>query len=103
MHAMHLHNDHPLSKAMEQVSATALEQAMELHRSLSISDRDWHRLKADRHRRAAEQLSAALQLLLLQGANGDADVLALLDSAGRWLRREQRDPGCPRSSTNQAD
>ncbi|MEB3177052.1 MAG: DUF6439 family protein [Synechococcus sp.] len=87
---------------MEQVSTAALEQAQELHRSLSISDRDWHRLKADRHRRAAEQLSAALQLLLQQGASGDAAVLELLDSAGRWLRREQRDPGCPHATKPQA-
>ena len=87
---------------MEQVSTSALQHAQELHRSLSISDRDWHRLKADRHRRAAEQLSAALQLLLQQGADADGAVLELLDSAGRWLRREQRDPGCPRSSSPQA-
>ena len=86
---------------MEQVSTNALQHAQELHRSLSISDRDWHRLKADRHRRAAEQLSAALQLLLQQGADADGAVLELL-SAGRWLRREQRDPGCPRSSSTQA-
>ena len=43
-----------------------------------------------------------LQLLLQQGAEADEAVLELLDSAGRWLRREQRDPGCPRSSTKQA-
>ena len=82
---------------MEQASATVQQLARDLHNALSIGDRDWHRLKGDRHRRAAEQLAAALQQLLLQGPRGDEDVLDLLQSAQRWLRREQRDPGCPRS------
>ena len=80
---------------MEGLSEDQLHLAETLQRQLAISERDWHRLKTDRHRRAAEQLSAALLLLLRSGAQADGDVVALLESAKRWIKREQRDPGCP--------
>ena len=80
---------------MEGLSEDQLHLAETLQRQLAISERDWHRLKTDRHRRAAEQLSAALLLLLRSGAKADSDVVALLESAQRWIKREQRDPGCP--------
>jgi hypothetical protein len=80
---------------MEGLSEDQLHLAETLQRQLAISERDWHRLKSNRHRRAAEQLSAALLLLLRSGAQADGDVVALLESAQRWIKREQRDPGCP--------
>ena len=80
---------------MEGLSEDQLHLAETLQRQLAISERDWHRLKTDRHRRAAEQLSAALLLLLRSGVQADGDVVALLESAQRWIKREQRDPGCP--------
>ena len=80
---------------MEGLSEDQLHLAETLQRQLAISERDWHRLKTDRHRRAAEQLSAALLLLMRSGAQADGDVVALLESAQRWIKREQRDPGCP--------
>jgi len=80
---------------MEGLSEDQLHLAETLQRQLAISERDWHRLKTDRHRRAAEQLSAALLLMLRSGAQADGDVVALLESAQRWIKREQRDPGCP--------
>ena len=80
---------------MQGASEEQLQLAEALQRQLAINERDWHRLKGDRHRRAAEQLAAALLLLMRSGAKADADVLALVDSAQRWIRREQRDPGCP--------
>ena len=80
---------------MEGLNEDQLHLAETLQRQLAISERDWHRLKTDRHRRAAEQLSAALLLLLRSGAQADGDVVALLESAQRWIKREQRDPGCP--------
>ena len=76
-------NDHCPQRLMEQISASVQQLARELHGALSIGDRDWHRLKSDRHHRAAEQLAAALQILLLQGAEGDQAVLELLQSAER--------------------
>jgi hypothetical protein len=73
------------------------EAAKELHDLLKISDRDWHQLKTDPHRRASEQISAALIHALQANAPGDQAAVELLESALRWLKREQRDPGCPRS------
>ena len=80
---------------MEGLNDDQLQLAESLQRQLAISERDWHRLKSDRYRRAAEQLSAALLLLMRSGAQADGDVVALLESAQRWIKREQRDPGCP--------
>ena len=42
-------------------------QAVALQRQLALGDRDWHALKGQRSRRAAEQLAAALVLLLSGG------------------------------------
>ena len=72
----------------------AIEQALTLHQSLSISDREWHRLKADADRRGAELLAAALAQLLQNGRN--QDVEALTQQALGWIRGELKDPGCPR-------
>lgn len=80
----------------------ALEQAVALQRSLTIGDRDWHALKRQRSRRAAEQISAAL-VQLLSGddpasstTNGAREqAIALLEHSLGWLRAELSDPGCP--------
>ncbi len=80
----------------------ALEQAVALQRSLSIGDRDWHALKRQRPRRAAEQISAALVQLLAgddpasPASNGAREqAIALLEHSLGWLRAELSDPGCP--------
>jgi hypothetical protein len=80
----------------------ALELAQRLQRSLTIDDRQWHRLKTQRARRAAEQLSAALVQLLAADDPGAAaptpargEAIALVDHALSWLRAEVSDPGCP--------
>jgi hypothetical protein len=81
---------------------TARQLAEELQRQLVIGDRDWHALKRQRPRRAAEQLAAALVQLL----SGDdpresattparAQAIALTEHALEWLRAEISDPGCP--------
>jgi len=80
----------PLSTAWPAGSA---QQARALHDQLRLSDSEWHALKTDRNRRAAEQLSAALIQLLLDGDR--QDVIQLVEQAGAWLRGELRDPGCP--------
>jgi len=71
----------------------AVEQAKALHQSLSIGDRDWHRLKSNADRRGAELLAAALTQLLQHGERGDVE--ALTEQALGWIRRELKDPGCP--------
>jgi Family of unknown function (DUF6439) len=80
----------------------ALPLAEQLHRSLAISERDWHALKAQRPRRAAEQIAASLvQLLarddpsLSRGSAGREQAIALLEHALAWLKAEVSDPGCP--------
>ena len=80
----------------------SLDLAQRLQRSLTINDRQWHRLKAQRPRRAAEQLAAALvQLLAADDPRGSTptrarqEAIALVDHALGWLRSEVSDPGCP--------
>jgi hypothetical protein len=80
----------------------ALLLAEGLHRQLCIGDRDWHSLKRQRPRRAAEQLAAALVQLLAADDPGVATptearqrALALLEHAQAWLKAEISDPGCP--------
>ena len=73
-----------------------------LQRTLVIGDRDWHALKAQRSRRAAEQLAGALVQLLggddpasTTGGEARQRAIALTSSALAWLTGELRDPGCP--------
>ena len=80
----------------------ALPLAQQLHRSLSISERDWHALKSQRPRRAAEQLAAALVQLLARDTPTNAaagevrqETIAMLEHALGWLKAEVSDPGCP--------
>ena len=74
-----------------------------LHRLLTINNRDWHALKSQPQRRAAEQLAAAL-VQLLDGNNAPAapqataqrqQAIALVENSLGWLKGELRDPGCP--------
>jgi len=71
----------------------APELARALHQQLRLSDQNWHQLKTDADRRAAELLAGSL-VQLLQGGNRD-DVDALASQGLLWLRRELKDPGCP--------
>ena len=66
----------------------------ELHQSLCIGDRQWHQLKSNRDRRAAELLAAALTQLISNGVG--ADVEQLTRQALGWIDGELKDPGCPR-------
>lgn len=79
----------------------ALACAVRLHAQLCISERDWHAMKAQRPRRAAEQLAAALVQLLsgdrpaaVETTEARLRTLALLEHASAWLRSELSDPGC---------
>lgn len=96
--------DFPLVPTHQRWPEQALPLAAELQRSLSINDRQWHALKGQRQRRAAEQISSALVLLLRQSEptalSGTAmgtgqEAIALLEHALGWLKGEIRDPGCP--------
>ena len=76
--------------------------AEQLQRQLAIAARDWHRLKQQRPRRAAEQLAAALVHLLSadnpqqrQPTAAREQAIALTEHALAWLKAELNDPGCP--------
>jgi len=79
------------------------EAAEALHRLLTIDNRQWHALKGQPQRRAAEQLAAALVQLLDPANPANApvatpqrrDAIALLEHGLGWLRGELKDPGCP--------
>lgn len=82
--------------------AGARDLAEQLQRRLVISEREWHALKAQRPRRAAEQLASALVVLLAADApsasrSGEAreQAIALVEHALGWLKAEISDPGCP--------
>ena len=68
--------------------------AAELLNQLRINDRDWHRLKSNPDRRAAELLAAALSQLLAGGSR--LEVAQLTQQALGWIQGELKDPGCPR-------
>ena len=79
----------------------------QLHQLLTITDRQWHALKGQPQRRAAEQLAAALVLLLDPANPPQAPVatqqrlasIALVENALAWLKGDLRDPGCPQHGT----
>ena len=80
----------------------ALALAEQLQRQLAIADRDWHALKHQRSRRAAEQIAAAVVQLLSRDLPGQRQptaareqAIALLEHALAWLKAEISDPGCP--------
>jgi hypothetical protein len=96
--------DLPIAPTQQRWPEQALPLAIELQRSLCINDRQWHALKGQRQRRAAEQISSALLLLLRESEpsaqsvstqSAGQEAIALLEHALGWLKGEIRDPGCP--------
>ena len=89
--------------ASQQWPEASRDTAETLHRLLTIDNRNWHAFKAQPQRRAAEQLAAAL-VILLDPANPPNAALTteqrrqsieLLEHGLGWLRGERKDPGCP--------
>ncbi len=92
----------PSSSNGREWPAGAREQAEALQRALVIGDREWHRLKNQRPRRAAEQLAAALVQLLAADQPGQVAAtaareraIALTEHALGWLRADLSAPACP--------
>lgn len=72
--------------------ASTLELAQALAARVSISDRDWHRLKSNRKARAIEQSAVALVYLL---KDNPEEALPRLQQAVGWLDRSISAPPCP--------
>ena len=65
----------------------------DLHSELVIDNKNWHRLKNDSDRRAAELLISAISQI---SEGGDKDyVMKLVKQALLWINNEIKDPGCP--------
>jgi len=71
---------------------STVELAQALAARLAISEKDWHRLKANRSARAGEQAAAALVFLL---KNQPQEALPRLNQAAGWLDRSISAPPCP--------
>lgn len=72
---------------------SAKELAIELHSKLKLDDKNWHHLKDNSDRRAAELLSSAIVQLLSEGS--PEDIEDLLNQSIKWIKREVKAPGCP--------
>jgi len=84
----------PTLTALADYSARDLARAL-LER-LSLHERDWHRLKGDRRRRAQEQIAAALVFML---ADNDLEAHQRLTHALDWLDRRVSASACPDHSS----
>ncbi len=74
-------------------STKVIDLAIELHAELSLNNKNWHQLKSNHERRAAELIASALIQLIRGGKSSDVEVL--LEQSILWLKREIKDPGCP--------
>jgi Family of unknown function (DUF6439) len=78
------------SKPVAELSTVELAQA--LAERLAIAPSDWHRLKANRKARAAEQTAMALLYLLKEQP---PEALERLQQSVGWLDRSISAPPCP--------
>ena len=81
-------------KSRSDWSPESIELADKLHRELSIDHNNWHRLKGNHERRAAELISASLVQLINGGSYIEVEELNL--QGLKWLKNEIKDPGCSR-------
>ncbi len=65
----------------------------ELYLILSLNNRNWHELKNNPDRRAAELLVSALAQIVNKGKK--EDVVKLIEQSLKWVKNEVKDPGCP--------
>lgn len=80
----------PASELLREVSTEELARA--LAERLAIAPIDWHRLKANRNARAAEQIGSALVFLL---DDRPQEALPRLQQATGWIDRSISAPPCP--------
>ena len=83
-----------MNKSIQKWPLKAKEAAIELHSQLKLDNNNWHQLKGDSERRAAELLSGAM-IQLISGGN-QSEVIELLNQSLKWVKKEIKDPGCPK-------
>ncbi len=64
-----------------------------LHSELALNNNNWHELKTNNSRRAAELLISALSQIIKNGSKDDIE--ALIEQSLLWIKGEIKDPGCP--------
>ena len=69
------------------------ELAIQLHSKLKLDNKNWHELKNNPERRAAELISGAIVQLISEG--NPNDVLNLLTQSEKWIKGEIKAPRCP--------
>ncbi len=83
--------DEPRQESPTLPDLSAAELAQALMAKLTITDKEWHRLKTNRNARASEQAIAALVFLL---KNQPEEALPRLQQAVKWLDRSISAPPC---------
>ena len=69
-----------------------------LNQKLMINHTNWHKLKGDKNRRAAELISSALSQLII-GENENEAILYLEESL-KWMKGEIKDKPCPHKKSS---
>ena len=82
-----------MKKSLEKWPLNAKEAAIELHSQLKLDNNNWHQLKGDSERRAAELISGAMVQLISGGKS--SEIEALLNQSLKWIKQEVKDPVCP--------
>jgi hypothetical protein len=83
--------DEPRKQVPSLADVSAEELAQALMAKLTITDKDWHRLKSNRNARASEQAIAALVFLL---KNQPEEAQTRFQQAVGWLDRSISAPPC---------
>ena len=82
----------PLSKIDLLQDFSEIELGQALAERLTISDKDWHRLKGNRQAQAKQQIASALIFLLRERPQ---QALTHLNQAVGWLDGSLSSPPCP--------
>ena len=69
-----------------------------LNQKLMINHTNWHKLKGNKNRRAAELISSALSQLIV-GENENEAILYLEESL-KWMKGEIKDKPCPHKKSS---
>ena len=81
-----------MAKNKEIWTESAISLTKELHQEISLSNKNWHKLRGNKARRSGELIVGALSQVINGGKN--EDISNLLKQAIKWLDGEITDNGC---------